>query len=95
MWRSAHTRFATPCASLGAHRVQARNHRGPPVGARGLERCGRERLRLARGDLLLAAGLRDLPVRNPPPPPCTCTQLDLTNVSPTALLVTTVVLTSR
>lgn len=57
-------RFARFCASLGAHRLQARNHRGPSLGARGLDRCGRERLRLAWRDLLLAAGLRDLSVRN-------------------------------
>ena len=52
------------CASVGAHGIQARHHRGPSLRALGLDWRGWQRLRLARRDLLRAPGLRHLPVRN-------------------------------
>lgn len=52
------------CASVGAHGIQARHHRGPSLRALGLDWRGRQRLRLARRHLLRAPGLCHFPVRN-------------------------------
>ena len=52
------------CASVGAHGIQTRNHRGSSLRAIRLDWCGRQRLRLARRHLLRAAGLRHLTVNN-------------------------------